>query len=259
MPVITTEKVVHVAPKSEAAKAASISGFIDNLNAPFGTKAGENMGMPNNYRPATARVYVRNHSATHPWRRLLIAVSERRGAEDALIADKELAKIYNVDTLTKRVEQGKDMNRYKTGIFKVNYQIRVPGGPNGNGGSFMSRTLIVPPAEDGEEPKAVEVPEGTWDLYCGNYDRMLGYPNELRVDDAGNPIEPDPAIASDARVMLAKFWQERHNPVCLETVDGESTDRKNPFGFLEFVRVSQQMVQEPVNKELLTALDIIET
>lgn len=256
---ITTDQVIPTPAKTPEQRAAALEAWSDQTSRPLGTQAGENFGMPQNYRVPPARIYVINHSRTHEWKRVIVPVSAQRGAEEALIADKKLAQIYNVDTLVKRVEQGKDMSRYKTEIHPAAFKVRVPGGPNGKMGSFPSRDIIVPPAQSAEDkPVAVEVPEGTWDLYLGNFDRMQGYANSDRVDAKGNPISPDPQIANDARVMLAKFWQTRHNPVFSYTVDGKTTDLNNPYGVLEFVRVTQRAVTEPIDKAYLEALDILE-
>lgn len=253
-----TEQLIPTPEKSPAARAAAIERFVDLQSNPLGTQAGESFGMPTNYVPPPARVYVINRSKVRKWKRLVIAVSPQRGAEEALNADKQLREVYNVDTLIRAVEQGKNMNRYKTEIHPVPVRIRVPGGPNGQMGSFPGRDIVIPVSQDDENPIAVEVPEGTWDLYLGNYDRMRGFQNHARVDDNGNPLRPDPKVQQDAQVMLSKFWQNRHNPVFGYKDDGEFHDLNNPYGMLEFVRVTSRVVNEPIDKELLSAMDIVE-
>ncbi len=232
-------------PKSDYARALAQATLADLSQHPLGTGRGENFSVPSNYRIPPARIYVVNHSATRAWKRVVIPVSELHGAEEAIIADKELAKVYNVDTLTRQVEKGKDMNRYKTEVFPVAFALRIPGGGS----------RIIPPAKSKDDkPIAVEIPDGTWDLYLGNYDRMQGYAGIKSRDEE----KFDPLIKADEENRFAVSWRQRYNPVFRVTDDGETTERNNPHGFLEFVRVTQRAVLEPIDREYLNALDIIE-
>ena len=211
--------------------------LADLREHPLGSQNGENWTVPANYKIPPARIYVVNHSRTKEWKKVKIAVSARRGAEEALIYDKELAKIYNVDTLTRRIEQGQDMTRYETGIFPAIYMIQVGG-----------HKIPVPPAKDKTSPPPrVEVPEGAWDLYLGNYDRIR---------------HEDPTVVGAEKTRLSVAWRSRHNPVFAFTDDasGEAVTEKipNPFGFIEFIRVTQRAVTDPIDKEYLSALDLVE-
>lgn len=233
-------------PKSPQAHAQALAAWIDLQNNPFGTQGNESLTVPKNYVIPPARIYVINHSRTRKWKHVIVPVSERRGAEEVLIFDKELAKIYSIDTLYKRIEQGKDMNRYsdeggKAGEpYTVVYKMQV-------GSPIDGRPPIIygiPPARNKETPPPrVEVVEGTWDLYLGNYQRM-------RSKDA--------RVVSEERANLAVRWRGRHNPVFRYTDDGETTDLGNEFGFLEFVREPQRAVTVDIDKEYLSALDMIE-
>lgn len=215
------------------AKGTNLAIWLDLQNHPLGTGKGENFNVPSNYTIPPARIYVVNHSRTRPWKRVVVPVSATRGAEEALIYDKELAKIYNVDTLTKRIEQGKDMNRYKTEKHPVIFSFKVGG-----------QVYAIPPARDENSPAPrVEVREGAWDLFLGNYQRM-------RSDD--------PTVVGDEKGRLAVAWRSRHNPVASYTDDGEETRIDNPFGFLEFIRETQKQVTENIDKEYLSALDLLE-
>jgi hypothetical protein len=207
--------------------------MMDLRERPLGTGRGENFGVAANYVIPPARIYVINHSRTKKWKRMVIPVSFRRGAEDALTADKELAKIYNVDTLYKRVEEGRDMSRYVTEVKPVAWQLKVGG-----------KLIVIPPARDESTPAPkVEVPEGAWDLYLGNYDR-------IRSKDA--------TVVGAERSSLALLWSRRHNPVMAFTDDGVTTNLDNPHGFLEFVREPIRAVAEQLDKEYLSALDLVE-
>jgi hypothetical protein len=215
------------------AKGTNLAVWLDLQNHPLGTGKGENFNVPANYRLPPARIYVINHSRTKAWKRVVIPVSDRRGAEEALIYDKELAKIYNVDTLYKRIEQGKDMNRYKSEVHPVVFSFKCGG-----------QTYAVPPARDADSPPPrVEVREGAWDLFLGNYDRMRS---------------GDSTVSGDERSRLSVAWRSRHNPVMRFTDDGDATEIQNEFGFLEFVRETQRQTMEPLDKEYLSALDLLE-
>lgn len=227
------------------ARGTQLSVWLSLQNDPLGNKSGENFSVPMNYREPPARIFVRNWSRTQERKDLKVAVSERRGAEEALIFDKELAQIYNVDTLTKRVEQGRDMNRYETHIKPIIFALKVGG-----------RTYAIPPAKTAEsEPPKVEVKEGAWDLFLGNYERMRGI---VRDHNGEVKREADQAIMGEEKSRLALFWSRRWNPVMSFTDDGVTTSRENPFGYLEFIRETIVPMAEVLDKEYLSALDLVE-
>lgn len=226
--------------KNPAVRAQTLQAYLDLQNHPLGTGQGENFNVPMNYQIPPARIYVQNWSRTKAWKRIVVAVSSTRGAEEALIYDRELAKIYNVDTLYKRIEQGKDMNRYKTEIHPVIFSFKVGG-----------QTYAIPPARTTDSPPPrVEVREGAWDLFLGNYQRMRA----VRKDNGA----PDATVVGDEKSRLAVAWRSRHNPVMSFTDDGETTDLENPYGFLEFIRETQKQTIEALDKEYLSALDLVE-
>lgn len=222
------------------AKGTNLATWLDLQNHPLGTGRGENFTVAANYVIPPARIYMLNHSRTKSWKRVWIPVSERRGAEEALIYDKELAKIYNVDTLTRRVEQGKDMTRYKTEVHPVVFSFKVGG-----------QVYAIPPARDKDSlPPKVEVREGAWDLFLGNYQRM-------RATDAKTGA-PNPIVIGEEKTRLSIMWRSRHNPVFQYTDDGDATEIENPYGFIEFVRETQVATRDVVDKEYLSALDLVE-
>lgn len=239
--------------------------LVSLKNHPLGNGANENFSVPSNYRIPPARIYVINHSRTRKWKRIIIPVSATRGAEDALMYDddqpkgKRLRDIYNADLMVKQVEKGRDMNVYKTELKPIVWKVSVPGG----------QFAFVPPShpDNPDRPIMVEVPEGTWDLHFGNYDRMKGYPGigpRFITSPDGtqipNPLEKFSAsVKGQEESALAVRWRGRHNPFFCYTDDGETTQRDNQFGILEMVRITQRSVTETIDKEYLSALDLFES
>jgi hypothetical protein len=256
--VIDTPQVISVGSKSQEAKIVTLNAYSSLQQHPLGQQANENFNVAANYRIPPARIYVVNHSRTRQWKRTIIPVSATRGAEDAMMLNKELKNLYNADMLYKQVEKGRDMNQYKTEVKPVVWKLALPGG---------AFAFIPPSHPDTPDRKImVEVPEGTWDLYLGNYNRMQGYPGvspRTIPGPDGSPI-PNPMerfsqkVKGDEETALAVRWRQRHNPVFLVSDDGVEQNRNNIFGVLEFVRVSQRASAEPIDKEYLSALDLVE-
>ncbi len=234
---------------------------IANLNQhPLGSGANENFSVPSNYRIPPARIYVVNHSRTRKWKRVKVAVSYRRGADNALMADNKFRELYgNEDMVYKAVRDGRDMNRYVEELKAVVWRLALPGG----------RFMPIPPSHEDtpEKPILVEVPDGTWDIYLGNYERMQGYPGIYPRNQDGSRSEKDKfdaTVQSRERQALAMRWQTRHRPVFSYTDDGETTPIildgvANPYGILEFIRVTQKPTTEVVDKDYLSALDLFES
>jgi hypothetical protein len=234
--------------------AKDLAVWLDLQNNPLGTKAGENFRVPSNYQIPKARIYVVNHSRTRIWKRIAVPMSAKRGAEEVLVYDKkhemELVDIYNVELLYRAAENGRDMNRYEETVKPVVYAFHV-------GQTYYA----IPPAREKEpgqkEPALprVEVKEGAWDLYLGNYDRMRA------VDPKTG--RPDMRVRQDEMEKLGVYWRGRKNPVFRYTDDGVSTNvevdgKPNPYGYLEFIRETVKPSMEQIDKEYLTALDLIE-
>lgn len=239
--------------------------YRDLKENPLGTVTGDvDLGMPTNYKIPPARIYVRNWSRTRPWKRLLQAVSYRRGAEDLLSKNKDLRNVYSADAIYRRIiEQAQDFSEYsKPEIKPVVFLVRVPGRPDHLGGSYMSRDVKVPPAIDADsEPIMVEVPEGTLDNYVGNYLRMHGFANAEQFDKNSKDPEkfiPNPSVIGQEKARLATYWSRRRNPVFRFTDSGVSEEHDNQYGVLEFIRVPVGPVQEVVDKEYLQAIDLAE-
>jgi hypothetical protein len=224
------------------AKGTNLGVWLSLQNQPLGKGAGDpNMGVASNYVPPPARIYMQNWSRTQKRKDIKVAVSARHGAEEALIYDKELAKIYNVDTLVRAVERGVDMNRYEVVIKPVVFSFKVGG-----------QTFAIPPARDSETPPPkVEVPEGAWDLFLGNYQRM-------RAKDKHSGAVDAVTIGAE-KTALNLRWSRRINPVLRYTDDGVVTEQNEKnFGYIEFVRETVVPNKEILDKEYLLALEMIE-
>lgn len=246
---------------------------------PLGSMSGENFTVPSNYRIPPARIYVVNHSLKRKWKRPVVTMSERRGAEEVLQYDEKvpqgqrLRDLYNVDMLYKQVKDGRDMNRYKMEQKPVVWRLRIPGAvyapqtvvdPDGKTHEQMQfageMTRDIPPShpDNPDQIIMVEVPESTLDLYFGNYNRMRGFPG----------VKPREQERFDRRIQmteeqaLAQRWNGKHRPFFRFTDDESgvpvSHDLSNDFGVLEMIRVTQRAMTEPVNKEYLQALDLFE-
>ncbi len=243
---VITDKIIPTPEKSPQGRATALGVFSDVMQHPLGTQRGESFGMPMNYVIPPADIYVVNHSRTREYKHVLVAVSTRSGAEEAMQKDKDLRTRYNADMIYREVEKGRDMNVYRFGLKPVTFGLRIPGG----------RVVPILPAATAEDkPVAVKVPEGTWDLYLGNYDRMRGFD---RMRGKEENVTPDPRIIGEEKTRLAFSWRQRRNPVFAYTDDGETFQIENPFGFIEFIRVPVRMVTEAVDKEYLTSLDLVE-
>lgn len=241
---MTEQRTIHQ-PKSPEARHKALMAFAELERSPFGSKPGENVHVAANYMPAPALVYMVNHSRTREWKRVTQPVSTKKGADERLARDPELRKTYNPDMLYNAVAQGRDMNGYETSIKPVVFKFLVGGD-----------VILVPPAKNADEkPPKVEVPEGAMDLFIGNYDRMKG----IVRDNEGKVIrEGEPSVIGDERARMAIMWRRRHNPIFRFVDDEDTRSWENEFGFLEFIRETRRPATELMDKEFLTALDLVE-
>lgn len=206
----------------------------DLIRTPLGLGKDEgNLQVPFNSSLPLARVYMINHSRTKKRQFVKIGVSERRGISAALLADKELQRIHNTETLRQSVKEGVDANVYSSKVEPVVYRVTHDGRPH----------MIEPSASAEEEPKPFLLPEGAWDFFMGNYQRMHGSPQDVAEESA----------------RLALSWMRRHSPIWKVTIDGETTTHEdNPFGYLEIVRLQEHEAPQQVDKSFLTALELAE-
>ena len=227
---------------------ANVRQWAELEQAPLGSRHGENLGVPVNYVIPPARIYVKNYSRTLSRKEIAVAVSARRGAEEALAYNNgELMKTYNVDTLIKRIESGVDMNRYTTHIHPVAFVVIVDG-----------QATVIPPAVNAEtEPPEVEVPDGAWDVFLGNYDRMRGVVRDP-LEHGKVKREGDKIVIGEEQSRLNLRWSMRFNPVLSYVDDGDVHEIKNPYGYLQFIRRPVRAIKEIMDKDYLSALELVE-
>ena len=197
-----------------------------------------NLATPFGSRLPAARIFLRNHSARQKRKYVKIPVSFKRGAAAALQADAELRKIYNIATYREAVGDG----RTSTGVDMNVYDFKTQ--PVGFVMKFDGRQWPIPPAQGDAEPPLVAVPEGCWDILCGNYERMNS---------------KDERVRSEEQARFANSQSFKHSPILFVNVDGKMTTKDNPFGFLEIVRITEKMEPVSPDTEFLTALELVES
>jgi hypothetical protein len=201
---------------------------------PLGSAAGDpSFGTPFGSKLPAARIFLRNHSARQKRRFVKVPVSFRRGAAEALAADAELRKIYNIATLEAAIERGVDKNVYGEKIERILFAPKFDG-----------QQYFIPPAKGEEEPPLVQVPEGMWDLLMGNWDRMNS---------------PDIRIKTEEMTRFANSQVWKHSPILFVTMDGRRTAKDNPFGFIEIERRTEKMEPIAPDAEFLTGLEMVES
>lgn len=208
--------------------------MLDLSQNPLGRGKGDpSFQAPFNAALPTSRVFLTNHSASVKRKFVKVGVSFKRGAAQALQADAELRKLYNIATLREAVNEGQDMNVYGEKISPVLY------GPRWNNVVYR-----IPPARNPEEPPPrIQVPEGVWDLLMGNYDRMHSSDERERAEES---------------MRLAVSQTSKRSPILFVTIDGEREQRDNEFGFIEIERVTEHMEPISPNSEFLTAMELVE-
>ena len=217
----------------EMAPSVFAQTFSDLQQTALGNAPGDpNLNMPFGSKLPAARIFLRNHSTKQIVKFKQVSVSARRGAAQALAADKKLREIYNMATFYDAVKAGEDMNVYGERKKSVLYAPKFDG-----------RTWSIPPARGEEEPVAVQVPEGMWDLLMGNYERMHSADHRVRAEEA---------------VRFANSMIFRTNFILFVTVDGQRQMRDNPFGFIEIERRTEKFEPVHVDSEFLTALEMVE-
>lgn len=224
--------------------------IIFNLNSqPLGTLAGEaTLQTPFNTPKQRANVYVVNHSRVKERRVCVVPVSSLSGAEEALRHKSAEGKAYreaygNAENLYKAALR-KDMSIYEDRIEPVMFVI-----------NFDGRKYVIAPApeSDPNSPPVEQVPDGVWDLYCGNYERMSA------IKDRGDGVAvPDQQERSAETQRLALRWARKHNPVWRQVVDGSPRTSENPFGFIEFIREVPKEAPIRVDGAFVTASELAE-
>ena len=206
--------------------------LLDLKQNPLGLGKGDpSFQAPFNATLPTARVYITNQHRGDV--AFVTAVSFKRGAAQALQADAELRKLYNIATLREAVSEGQDMNVYAEKIAPVLFAPK-----------WNNQVYRVYPAKDpNSPPPRVQVPAGLWDLLMGNYDRMNSDDERVRAEEA---------------MRLAVSQTNKHSPIRFVTIDGERIERDNEFGFIEIERVTEALEPISPDTEFLTALELVE-
>ena len=220
--------------------------IVQSLNSsPLGTLAGEaNLQTPFNATPKRPNVYVVNHSRKKVRRMAVVSVSTLSGAEEALTSQTAKGKEYrttygNAENLY-RAAARRDMSIYEDKIEPAMLTINFDG----------QRFAIMPaPADDPDNPPIEQIPEGAWDLYCGNWERMHALlPTGL----------PDEKTRGEETQRLMLRWTRKHNPVWRIMDDGKSTDSQNAFGFVEFIREIPKEAPIRVDGRFVQAMELAE-
>lgn len=213
---------------------------LDLKTNPLGRGQGDpNLSLPFNASATRPRVYIVNNSATKERRIVKIAVSGRRGAREALQADPDLRKDFTPQGIYDEVNKGVDMNVYQDGVIKP-VVLKV---------TFNGEKFFIYPAKTDKDGKIVEkaephlVPEGVWDLYLGNYERMHS---------------DDQFVVGEEATRLAVTWTQRRNPVYGYVDEHGRYSTDNPFGFCEFVRVVEKEAPHKIDRDFISALDLVE-
>ena len=184
------------------------------------------LNNPFNSRPTSVIVRVRNWSASVPRKVLKTAISFKRGAER--LSEKERGGM-SIEAL-QIASFTDDFSRYETKVKPVKAIIKWDG-----------KDYVIPPADPAtpDNPPAVTVPEGAWDLYLGNYDRMH---------------DTDPNIRVRELEVLSLRRGGRTNAVLeRDPVTGEVTS-----GFLEFIREEVRPQSVAVDAAAMSAGEIEE-
>lgn len=195
--------------------------------APLGQANGEaGLQSPFNAKPTGVIVKIKNWSATVPRKVLKTAISFKRGAER--LSAKERGDM-SIEALQVAAFVD-DVSRYSMEVKPVKAVIKWDG-----------KDYVIPPAppDDRDNPPAISVPEGAWDLYCGNWDRMH---------------DPDINVRVNEVTALSMRRGGRQSPVIeKDPVTGEIIS-----GFLEFIREEVRPQSMAVDMAALSAGEIEE-
>lgn len=227
------------------------ANVVLELNSqPLGTLAGEaNLQTPFNATAKRPNVYVVNHSRKKKRRICKVAVSQLSGAEEALMYEgpqgEQYRKVYgNAENLYLAAKR-RDMSIYEEEIEPCIFTIPFNG----------LRYTIAPASEkDPDNPPIEQIPEGAWDLYCGNYERM----HAVYPQTHPNAGAPDEKTRGEEAVRLSLAWSRKHNPVWRILDDGKPTTSQSQFGFVEFIREIPKEAPIRVDGRFVSALELAE-
>lgn len=211
------------------------ANVIYSLNGnPLGALQGEaNLVTPFNTPRQRPIVSIVNWSRTKKRRVCVVPVSWMHGGEEALMHSKEYKQLYNLSMIYEMAKT-RDMSIYEEIVRPAWLRIEFDG---------VERYIAPAPEDDPDNPPIVQVDEGVWDNYCGNYERMHG----------------DAKTQNLEMQRLANVWLRKRNPLWRINDQGAITENTNPFGFAEFIReMPREAPRTRDDKPFLTALDMVE-
>lgn len=201
----------------------------DLESSPLGLGTGEQVfNVPANFAPK-ALIYARNWSAVRERRILDESVSWYRGGEEHM--DELAKKGISLDSLQK-TSRVKDVNFYRKAveptIFKVQFDLQhypegIPIPPHG----LCAKNKTTPCKDHAGhfcvDAPYIQIPEGAYDLYCGNFERMHSKNIHVKTKEMEHLI---------GKGKMLKVWAH-------DSGYGDKTD----FMYVEFIR---ELIPEPM-------------
>jgi hypothetical protein len=214
---------------------------------PLGTLAGEPIpGLPYNAPGVRPKIYFINHSRTKARNVVKFGVSFRRGARQAMAGDKVLkAEFVGPQAVYDEVKEGRDMNVYEHKIVPAVYRFQ-----------HNNRWYYIKPApeDDPENPEPMlVVDDGVWDRFMGNYQQM--HSQDARERDAALLRLTGMWPAPYTRNPVFKAVYQEGDETLVEDVGDES---RQEFGYIEIRRVIEKEAPQTVDRDFVTALDLVE-
>jgi hypothetical protein len=140
---------------------------IDYASSPLGSLAGEaHLQRPFNETQPAAIIRVKNCSDEVKRKIVIEAVSFLSGGELSIAKGPYKGKNVTEETLQKRAAAGRNVNWEEFKIVPQPVALKIDG-----------RVIQLHPGEE------KIVPEGLWDLYCGNWDRMHSTDEKERTNE----------------------------------------------------------------------------
>lgn len=197
--------------------------MLNQLNStPLGFATGESNFQNGGQAPENYILRIKNYSDRIPRKVITKAVSLKHNVNEA--AKKEGTSTEDIRT---RIGLGEDFNTYKTEISPIIAKI-----------VFDGNVYLIPLAASPEdEPPAVNVPPGIYDLYLGNPQRMSGDSNDV----------------SKERERLMTRFAGRENPAIVRDENGKIVS-----GYLDFILEEVSSRPIAMDRDSLTASDIRE-
>jgi hypothetical protein len=204
--------------------------MFDYRNNPLGKFAGEEgLQVPYN-AVTTAIVRVRNLSGSVKRKIVKEWVSFATGGEDSILEGPYKGKNMTPQELQRQALSGRNVNWEVEAVRPQDFILR-----------FDDRRWVIPAlGEDGEAESAPEVivPEGVWDLYCGNFGLM----NALMAN--GQP---------DVKTRAQELERVQFRGLNRFVYGG-----KNQYGFLQFTREALTTDSIPLDRARILEGEIIE-